>query len=165
MDGGFLKTSDKLGGGRIFVFHNTILQPVITLDGKESPAGANVGLGWGGPMVNVTSRNNILHVRSTAIRTSQRSAGDYDYDLLASRSAIPEGQEAHGVRGEPIYAEGHGLRQGKGWCQLSPKSPGYDAAVRLPGFNDDCKGKAPDMGAHEAETPAMEFGVDAYRSR
>ena len=65
--GGFLKTSDKIGGGRIFVFHNTVLQPPSPTGGKET-TGAQLGLGWGGPMVNVTSRNNLLHVTRSAIR-------------------------------------------------------------------------------------------------
>jgi hypothetical protein len=44
--------------------------------------------------------------------------------------------------------------------QLSPTSPGYDAGVRLPNFNDDFQGAGPDMGAHEAGSPAMKFGVN-----
>jgi hypothetical protein len=30
--------------------------------------------------------------------------------------------------------------------------------VRLPNFNDDFTGAAPDMGAHETGKPAMKFG-------
>ena len=59
--GGFLKTKDTEGGGRIFVFHNTILQPAPP-SGTQYPLGCDLGLGHGGPMVNVTSRNNILEV-------------------------------------------------------------------------------------------------------
>ncbi len=162
--GGFLKTSDNLGGGRIFVFHNTILQPPRTPEAGPETAGASQGLGWGGAMVNVTSRNNILHVTRSAIRNQKGDAlGDHDYDLYSGRSAIPAGQEMHGIKGEPIYAEGSGLRDGKGRFPLSPTSPGSDAALRLPNFNDDLMGQGPDIGAHEAGTPPMEFGVDAHR--
>jgi hypothetical protein len=162
--GGFLKTSDNMGGGRIFVFHNTILQPPRPPEGGPGTAGASQGLGWGGAIVNVTSRNNILHVTRTAIRNQKGDAlGDYDYDLYSGRSAIPAGQEMHGIKGEPTYAEGNGMKDGNGQFSLAPTSPGYDAAVRLPNFNDDVMGQGPDIGAHEAGTPPMEFGVDAYR--
>jgi hypothetical protein len=163
--GGFLKTSDNLGGGRIFVLHNTILQPPSPNGGKET-IGAQLGLGWGGAMVNVTSRNNILHVTRTAIRSQKNdSLGDYDYDLYSGRSAIPAGHEIHGIKGEPIYADGSGLRDGKGQFPLSPTSPGCDAGLRLPSFNDNLTGQGPDIGAHEAGTPPMEFGVNAYKGK
>ncbi len=162
--GGFCKTSDNLGGGRIFVFHNTILQPPRTPEAGPETAGAQQGLGWGGAIVNVTSRNNILHVIRGAIRNQKSdSLGDYDYDLYSGRSAIPAGQELHGIKGEPIYAEGNGLQDGKGQFPLSAASPGYDTALRLPSFNDNPTGQGPDIGAHEAGTLPMEFGVDAYR--
>jgi len=160
---GFLKTSDKMGGGRIFVFHNTILQPARPGESGSETAGARLGLGWGGPMVNVTSRNNILHVTRDAIRKqADDPLGDYDYDLFTGASRILDGREKHGTRGEPIYIEGSGMREGRGQFQLSPKSPGYDGGVRLPNFNDDYTGNGPDVGAHEADTPPMQFGADAY---
>jgi hypothetical protein len=162
--GGFLKTSDNLGGGRIFVFHNTILQPPSPNTGKET-IGAQQGLGWGGPMINVTSRNNLLHVTRTAIRNRGNDPlADYDYDLYTGRSPIPAGHEKHGIQGDPIYVAGGGLHDGKGQFMLAPTSPGYDAGLRLPNFNDGYTGKAPDLGAHEAGTPPMEFGVDAHRN-
>jgi hypothetical protein len=164
--GGFLKTSDNRGGGRIFVFHNTVLQPPRTPDGGPETAGAQQGLGWGGAIVNVTSRNNILHVTRNAIRNQKSdSLGDYDYDLYSGRSAIPAGHETHGIKGEPIYAEGGGMQNGKGQFPLSPTSPGYDAGLRLANFNDNLTGQGPDIGAHEASTPPMEFGVNAYRAK
>ncbi len=160
---GFLKTSDKMGGGRIFVFHNTILQPVRVSDGGETTVGARLGLGWGGAMVNVTSRNNILHTRSVAIRDRAADPlADYDYDLYTGDLQAPDRHEAHGTNAEPVYVDGCGMDEGKGLFSLSPESPGYDGGVRLPNFNDDFTGQGPDIGAHEAKTPVMEFGVDAY---
>jgi len=159
---GFLKTSDKMGGGRIFVFHNTILQPARPGEGPNETAGARQGLGWGGPMVNVITRNNILHVTRDAIRKQKDDPlGDYDYDLFTGESRILDQREKHGIRAEPMYVEGIGMHEGKGQFPLSPKSPGYDAAVRLPNFNDDYAGQGPDIGAHEADRPAMQFGADA----
>lgn len=162
--GGFLKTSNKMGGGKILVFHNTILQPVRVVDDEKTAVGARLGLGWGGPMVNVTSRNNILNVKSVAIRNRPNDPlGDYDHDLY--RGDIPDSDkhEKHGIKAEPVYGSGFGLKNGKGCFALAPESPGYDAGVRLRNFNDNYSGKAPDIGAHEANTPAMQFGIDAHK--
>ena len=38
------------------------------------------------------------------------------------------------------------------------KNPAIDAGVRLPGFNDDFTGAAPDIGAFEAGRPPLRFG-------
>jgi hypothetical protein len=159
---GFFKTSDNMGGGRIYVFHNTILQPPRPGTTGSETAGARQALGWGGPMVNVTTRNNILHVTRDAIRKQEDDPlGDYDYDLFTGTSRILDEREKHGIRGTPVYVEGSGFQDGKGRFQLAPQSPGYDGAVRLPNFNDGSTGPAPDIGAHEAGAPPMEFGVDA----
>jgi len=127
--GGFLKSSDIMGGGKIFVFHNTVLQPAEkTKDGKIN-VGASIGLGWGGPLINVQTRNNILNVRSTAFRDRNNDASnDYDYDLY--RGTLPKGKahEQHGIAGEPVYDEGNG----EGEYALARGSPGFDAGVRLP---------------------------------
>ena len=161
--GGFLKISEKVGGGRIYVFHNTILQPGVPA-GELQTQGAQVGLGWGGKITNVTSRNNILHVTKQSITDpAQDPLSDYDYDLYSGGLRGREGMEAHGIKGVPIYAAGSGMKDGKGVFHLAPKSPGLDAGVRLPNFNDGFAGAAPDMGAHEAGAPPMEFGVEAYR--
>lgn len=47
---------------------------------------------------------------------------------------------------------------------LSPGSRGFDAGVALPNFNDGFAGAGPDIGAQEAGSAPMEFGVNAYRS-
>jgi hypothetical protein len=77
-----------------------------------------------------------------------RQANDFDYDLFNGRIQAREGSEPHGIRGVPIYDPGNGDNE----FALAPDSPGYDAGVRIPNFNDDFTGKAPDMGAHEAGT-------------
>jgi hypothetical protein len=160
--GAFLKTGDEMGGGRIFVFHNTILQPALSAGPGETSAGADKGFG-GDPLLNVTSRNNILHARSVAIRDRTADpAGDYDYDLYTGELRAPDRHETHGIKGEPVYVAGYGMTGHAGLFWLSPASPGYDGGVRLPNFNDDYEGVAPDIGAHEAGTPLLEFGVEAY---
>ncbi len=166
--GGFFKTSDGAHTdrdftfrGRIYVFHNTTLQPSPPPD-VEYPLGCSVGLGWGGPMLNTTSRNNILHVYrpgSSSINDNKEDPlGDYDYDLYNGRIKAAEGAEPHGIQAVPIYDPGNGKNE----FALDPSSPGYDAGIRLPNFNDGFTGSGPDMGAHESGTPAMEFGVEAY---
>jgi hypothetical protein len=160
--GAFLKTGDELGGGRIFVFHNTILQPAPSAQQGGATLGADKGFG-GDPLLNVTSRNNILHARSVAIRDSTEDpAGDYDYDLYTGELRAPDRHEWHGIQGRPVYVDGCGLAGGKGLFWLSPAGPGYDGGVLLPNFNDGYEGTAPDIGAHEAGTPLLEFGVEAY---
>jgi hypothetical protein len=164
ISGAFFKTSDKMGGGRIYVFHNTILQPPSPTDSQRT-LGAVVGLGWGGPMTNVISRNNVLHVTRQAIADRARSPqNDFDYDLFTAPFMAADGQEKHGVRGKPEFASGDGLHNGKGVFVLLAKSPGFDAGIVLANFNDGFTGAAPDMGAHEAGTEPMEFGVNAYRA-
>jgi hypothetical protein len=165
ISGAFFKTSDRMGGGRIFVFHNTILQPPSAADPNKT-SGAVVGLGWGGPMTNVTSRNNILHVTREAIADRARDPlGDYDYDLFSVALRAGLDQEKHGFSGVPVYVPTSGFKGGKGVFALSSQSPGFDAGVVIPNFNDGFSGSGPDVGAHEAGSAPMEFGVEAYRNR
>jgi hypothetical protein len=120
-----------MGGGRIFVFHNTILQPVHPAPEGDITVGADKGFG-GDPMLNVTSRNNILHARSVAIRDRTADpAGDYDYDLYTGELRTPDRHETHGIKGEPIYVDGYGMEASQGLFWLSPVSPGYDGGIRL----------------------------------
>jgi hypothetical protein len=164
ISGAFFKTSDKMGGGRIYVFHNTILQPRNPSDPQRT-SGAVVGLGWGGPMTNVVSRNNILHVTRQAILDRARSLhNDFDYDLCSAPITAAETQEKHGLRGVPEFVPGYGFQNGNGVFALAAKSPGFDAGIVVPNFNDGFIGAAPDLGAHEAGTAPMEFGVNADRT-
>jgi hypothetical protein len=41
---------------------------------------------------------------------------------------------------------------------VQAKNPALDAGVRLPGFNDDYSGEAPDIGAFENGRPPLRFG-------
>jgi hypothetical protein len=156
------------GGGRRYFLHNTLLQ-------APPPAGLKVLLGAsqgpldaGGPMTNTISRNNIWHVckKASSIGNNKGTGNDFDYDLFSSAIKSPEKHESHGIKGVPIYAEGHGPASGNGGrYQLDAKSPGFDQAERIPNFNDDFNGAAPDMGAHEAGSADMQFGVNAYRMK
>ena len=72
-------------------------------------------------------------------------------------------QEAHGVKGAPRFAPGWGLDAEtlRGSFALMESSPGHDQGTVIPNFADHFSGKAPDIGAHEAGTAPMEFGVRA----
>jgi hypothetical protein len=162
--GGETRGGTFYGGGRTYVFHNTVLQ-------GAGPAGSKYGLGCatgiadsGGTMLNLVTRNNVLHhYRGSGTCLEDDSASrtnDWDWDLYSGGVDGAPGQERNGARGVSVYAPTHG----DGWYTLDPSSPGFDRGVRLPGFNDDFAGERPDVGAHEAGASRMEFGVDAHRS-
>jgi len=148
---------EKWMTGHMYIFHNTIFQ-----EGEWLPQG---GLGGNRIVKHVVSRNNILHVRSpdghSASDNKQNTDNDFDYDLYNGR--VPKGQEAHGVRGQPIYAAGAGFDPATrtGRFQLAPDSPGAGAGVVIPNFSEGYTGPAPDMGAHQRGTPPRQFGVAA----
>lgn len=167
--GPFLKMGGAplTGGGRAYIFHNTILQPPGPPDFNDT-IGCNEGLSQsGGPeMLSIVSRNNILHIRKvggTSIRDQSKEPNreyDYDYDLYSGRIKTAGIVEQHGIKGIPIYA----ANRPEGDFSLDPSSPGFDAGVVIPNFNDGFAGKAPDVGAFEAGSRPMEFGVNAYRN-
>ena len=118
-------------------------------------------------MLNVMSRNNILHVANpkypsikdwTGV-TYHDALGDYDWDLFNGTLETYAGAEPHGIHAVPKYDPSNG----SGEFALYPRSPGSNAGVVLPSFNDNYSGAAPDMGAFEAGSPPMKFGVDAYQ--
>ncbi len=161
----FSKSGDSggFGGGRRYVLHNTLLQATAT--GMTYPLGAHTGItGPGVPMTNTVSRNNILQIKKTtwfAIDASGGGADDMDYDLYNGNLSI-SGAEVHGHVGTPIYASGHGwTSESGGLYQQASTSSGYDRGVRLPNFNDNFTGAAPDIGAAETGRPAMRFGINA----
>ncbi len=160
--GGYFLKMGFAGGekwmtGHMYIFHNTVFRSDEWL-----PTGA---LGGNRIVKHVVSRNNILHVRSPdnlIISNNERNIdNDYDYDLFNGR--VPEGEELHGVRGEPVYVDGAGLDRATmtGCFELVPDSPGAGAGELIPNFSDGYAGKRPDMGAHQRGVPVMRFGVGA----
>jgi hypothetical protein len=146
------------GGGKTYIFHNTILQPPLPDHG--SSGGIN---GDSANLTNTSTRNNILHISNDSDNSisdqNQNSTNDFDYDLYNGNiNAIP-GAERNGIYGVPIYD----LHNGDWEFALDSSSPGYDAGEVIPNFNDNYNGAAPDIGAYEAGSPPMEFGVNAYQ--
>jgi Big-like domain-containing protein len=156
-------TDATYGKGRRYVFHNTLLQ--ATQAGVVNPLGAGGGLSAGGTgaLTNTVSRNNILHIWKgwwQSVNTQGGASNDLDYDLHNGSVSAYAGAETNGILGTPIYASGNGWQsESNGMYQLAPNSPGYDRGIRLPNFNDGYGGAGPDMGAHEAGMPAMQFGL------
>ena len=160
-------TTTSYGGGRRYILHNTLLQAPPP-PGSLYTIGAGIGVkGNGGqPMTHTVSRNNIFHInKSWRAAIDERGTGvanDLDYDLFNGGIVAYPGAEPNGIVGEPIYEPGHGWsNEAGGYYQLAPHSAGYDRGVALPNFNDGFTGAAPDIGAHEAGTPPMRFGVPA----
>jgi hypothetical protein len=158
-------SASGFGDGRRYVLHNTMLQAPPP-PGSTLPLGGGEGLSAPNssqPMTNTVSRNNIWHIWKSwwnSIATLGGTGNDLDYDLFNGNIAAYPGAEANGILGTPLYAPGHGWSsESGGFYQLDPSSPGYDRGVRLPNFNDDFLGAAPDIGAHETGAPAMRFGV------
>jgi hypothetical protein len=154
--------SSTLGYGRRYVFHNTALQA----SGSGAASGLGAGLGIAGntgqPLANTVTRNNIFHIWKgtwpSINQTSGGTANDVNYDLYNGNLDLTG--EANGMKSVPQYASGHGPASGSGgYYQLSTSSAGYDRGVRLPNFNDDFLGAAPDMGAAETGKPPMKFGI------
>ncbi len=153
-------STKKVGNGRRYVFHNTLLQ--VDNAGTTYPLGAGSGIAGTGSdsLTNTVSRNNILHIWKAwwnAIDENGGSGNDLDYDLYNGAIAAYRGAEPHGLVGTPLYATGSGWSSwAGGMYQLDPRSPGFGAALRLPNFNDSYA--APDIGAHQSGTAAMCFG-------
>jgi hypothetical protein len=161
---------DQFGGGRKFVFHNTALQP---------KGAFNVFSGHVNP--NTVTRNNIFDCpgRLTSSRQVEIPC-DFDYDLF---TGMDRGiaRERHGIRGNPSFIKSYALefypsstttkiqwgkvpiQQGDRTVTLTDPvttvpNPIVDSGVRLPNFNDDYAGKAPDLGAFEVGRPPIRFG-------
>jgi len=124
-------------GGRVYVYHNTML--TAQEEGGISDVSA--------VLANTISRNNILRSPNRAlidrvgdIRTS------CDYDLIdGAIISINKQHERHAIFAVPQFDSLSPLiRRG-----LLPHSPGKDAAIRIPNFNDRYFGNGPDVGAIE----------------
>jgi acetyl esterase/lipase len=178
----FAKLGDnhpRFGGGRRYFFHNTLLQQPPPA-GSTSPhslgaSGALSGSTSERPMVDVVSRNNIWHLNRPD-RTAYTSGhpatrdNDIDYDLTNGGAPRLYGTTnrigSHMIKGTPKYLLGDGPESGAGGrYALDNSSPGFDAGEILPNFNDGFYGAGPDVGAHEAGTPHLEFGIDAHRHK
>jgi hypothetical protein len=177
LGGAAIKTGerDEFGGGRRFVFHNTVLQPGGVMTAFSSHVAPNV-----------VTRNNVFDVRGAlATRQDKPPASDYDYDFFnGGERGIA--RETHGVRGAVAWLPserpeffpaprvsvvsygkiktdmGGGTTRDITDPVVTVPNPILDAGEVLPNFNEDFTGRAPDLGAFEVGRPPLEFGRRAY---
>ncbi|MBN2437366.1 MAG: right-handed parallel beta-helix repeat-containing protein [Deltaproteobacteria bacterium] len=153
--------------GRRYIFHNTTLQPNGALD---------VFSGHG--VCNTITRNNIFRVRGNIYPGRPEKGPPNDF-----RNDVTGGYLAGGfVRGMFVpsdrlewflaatvpsiqWGRVDFSRSGKNFAITDPlvyiANPAIDKGARLPGFNDDYHGDAPDIGAFENGNPPLRFGREA----
>lgn len=147
--GGQMKGGVFYGGGRTYVFHNTLLQAKST---GTTPLGCGSAIkSSGGKLYNVISRNNIFLSYKKRIPTFLERAdsctNDFDYDFYTggiTKFCNESGYQKNGrllQKEFPKFDENHALIVG---------SIGIDAGIYIPNFSDNYLGEAPDVGAVES---------------
>lgn len=180
--GCLFKTGERepFAGGRRFIFHNTALQP----NGAFHVFSSHVN-------PNCITRNNIFDVPGRlATNKEKEPASDYDYDYFPGIS-LGTAKEKNGIM-EDFTPAGTSLFVSSYYLEFYPRSrvnsiiwgahpyefgekkidimdpvvqiknPLIDSGEKVAGFNDDFKGKAPDLGAFETGAPPLQFGRRAY---
>lgn len=151
------------GLGYRFIFHNTVLQPAGALDVFS-----------GHELHNAVTRNNIFYARGRAYPESKGDPpNDFANDLKGGylgggfvRSMFLQSQAPEWFLAPTMNRIQWGRvpyeRGGKSFSITDPMepapNPALDKGVRLPGFNDDFTGAAPDIGAYETGRPPLRFG-------
>ncbi|MBM3747401.1 MAG: right-handed parallel beta-helix repeat-containing protein [Acidobacteria bacterium] len=151
------------GLGYRFIFHNTALQPKGALEVFS-----------GHELHNAVSRNNIFYARGRAYtRDSGPPPNDFQNDLTGGylgggfvRSMFLPSERLEWYLAPTMNRIQWGRieysRGGRDFAITDPlvqvRNPALDRGVRLPGFNDDYTGAAPDIGAFENGLPALRFG-------
>ncbi len=137
--------------GRMYIFHNTTLQPPAFPGFSDATSGAQSGIVFTSnkkTQQNIVSRNNLLDMRKEsdwAIKDTQLTpTNDFDYDMHDGRTMYKEGSGLNNITAGPTYQ-----RTANGLLELVPGTPGHDAGVRIPNVNDGFVGDAPDIGAVE----------------
>ncbi len=166
--------------GRRYVFHNTALQPNGAL---------NVFSEHG--ICNVVTRNNIFRVRGNTYPSDSRARSSASGSPSFPREVPPNsfrndvtGGYLAGGFVRSLFVPSDRLewflaptvpaikwgrieysRSGKNFAITDPAiqvaNPAIDKGVRLPTFNDDYQGAAPDIGAFENGNPPLRFGREA----
>jgi hypothetical protein len=163
---GWLKTrnTDGFGGGRSYVFNNTLLMP------SDGPPSSSFIAEFDEPnaLTSIRAFNNLIQVdgKRPAIYEEFGTTNAFDYNMANEDSHFndPAAQQRHGLIAAPVFNDGVLDRETlQGDFSLRVGSPGHDAGMIIPNFTDEHEGSAPDIGAHEGGSPPMEFGVDAYR--
>lgn len=172
VNGSFFKTrnfgskGDDWGGGRLYAFNNTALKP-------RSGQGTTVysfltAASQRDQLRNIRTLNNIMQVKTSSSYSIMEQYGQnnrFDFDMITGRAKfVTSDQERRGIYGKPVMVPDWGFSESArtGKFSLDTGTPGYDAGTEIPNFLSAWTGRGPDMGAHEALTAPMEFGVNAY---
>lgn len=181
--GAFLKTGEReeFGGGRRYIFHNTILQPGGVFNVFSNHVNPNC-----------VTRNNIFDAPGRLATDNEKEpASDHNYDYFSGIVRGRTAREENGIRfsttpaGTRLYVSAYNLEfyprstiNSIKWGRhpytfgdrkvdiTDPvvwiKNPLIDSGVIIPGFNDDFRGYAPDLGAFEVGAEPIQFGRRAY---
>ena len=168
---------DGYGNGVRYLFHNTMLQEPQGLFPEGGRYGVEAPSNGDGSSRTTISRNNIFHVRKTpndfSVDAGDDATGaDFAYDVYNGQiRGVTEGTPASIYKfsdGQLFYKNGHGWMSvpalggnGIGNYQLESGSKGLDVGEAVPNFSDGYQGSAPDAGAHESGSAAMQFGISA----
>jgi hypothetical protein len=151
------------GLGHRFIFHNTALQPNGALDVFSSHE-----------LHNATTRNNIFYARGRTYPQDRGAPGnDFKNDLTGGylgggfvRALFQPSEHMEWFLAGSVPRIQWGRIEydvnGNQFAVTDPvvavKNPALDTGVRLPGFNDQFSGPAPDIGAFENGQPPLRFG-------
>jgi hypothetical protein len=151
------------GLGYRFIFHNTALQPGGALDVFSSHE-----------LHNAVTRNNIFYARgATYPKDSGAPRNDFKNDLTGGylgggfvRSMFLPSERPEWYLAPTMnriqWGKVEFTRNGRTANITDPlvqvKNPAIATGVRLPGFNDEFTGAAPDIGAFETGMPPLRFG-------
>lgn len=155
------------GGGAVYLFNNTPLRPRFE---GESASNFLREADNDNRLPAFHTLNNVMQAfdpeNDYSLKVIYGKETSFDYDLIVGLLELGKrqgAQETHGVRGTPELQPDWGLDPYRliGQFALVAGSPGQDQGVPIPNFTDGFLGAAPDMGAHEAGAPPMEFGINA----
>ncbi len=148
----------------VYLFHNTAVLP----PGSEIEDSGTRGV-WG-RMHYITTANNIFNTEKciTCEPITAAAGSRFLNDLCTETNVNMEyAAEATPIQGIAKFSSEFGLNRatGKGIFYQTSDSPGYNSGIIITNFNSDIPDGQPDLGAHEAGTPPMEFGPKAYLVR
>jgi hypothetical protein len=142
-------------GRMIAVFSNATAYSTYDYDGFRPNRGSTEAYLWIAPrdgqlrdyQIGAREGRRFRTLADLAAATSQESHGvELDYDIF-EKVTPPDPKTPHAV-----------YRASDFDFRLRSGSKAIDAGIRLPNINDDCTGKAPDLGAYELGRPLPVYG-------
>ena len=151
----------ELPAGRRFVFHNSALQPNGALHGLAEvarPTRSRATTSFGAAETPILASDDEA---GNDFRTISRDTPLICPRTIWSSTWLPlscsDGAETTIVRQDREISITDMV--------VTVPNPGVDTGVRLPGFNDDFQGEAPDMGAFERGNPPLAVRPQGHARR